>query len=111
MAMTRVRTTLQLTSDMLTPHLIGAMVRYDGGFEPEYGLVASYNAETQTVFVRYGLGDTPEGCGADELKLCAASMTESDRDSIFRTIEHIDIDSRVNLSLAMQQVVKILLHQ
>lgn len=109
--MTRIRTTLPLLANMLTPHLIGAMVRYDGGFEPEYGLVASYNLEAQTVFVRYGLGDTPEACRIDELRLCAQSMTESDRDSIFRAIEHIDIDSRVNLSLAMQQIVKILLHQ
>lgn len=100
---------MPLTADMLTPHLIGAMVRWDAGFEPEYGLVSSYT-DSGTVFVRYGLGDTPEGCKVNELVLCAQSMTDSDRDAIYRAIENSDLHSRVSLTNLVAQIIKILLH-
>jgi hypothetical protein len=34
----------------------------------ENGIVSSANAETQTVFVRFGTGDTAQGCKPDQLR-------------------------------------------
>jgi len=51
----------------ITPALVGALVRYDGGFEPEYGLVRTYNS--LFIFVSFDVGDTAQACTADQLTL------------------------------------------
>lgn len=33
----------------------------------ENGVVSSVNTNTQTIFVRFGMGDTAQGCKADQL--------------------------------------------
>jgi hypothetical protein len=63
-----------LTPEDLTTELRGALVRYDGGFEPEYGLVTEALPETLEVRVNYHLGSTSAKTYAKDLTLIVPAL-------------------------------------
>ena len=67
-----------LTPEDLTPELRGALVRYNGGFEPEYGLVTEVLPETQEVRVNYHLGSTSAKTYMKDLSLMVPPLGPRD---------------------------------